>query len=152
MLVQYGLAAGAPSDELVLLQLLTFSGSVPSAISRKLWRAAFELHCDLNGVTVLSSTSRWETYIRSTNADMLILVVIVILQVDDGVLTFGVVSHPLRALESMIRAVYRPTLQGQDNRLWGKAPPDSIHEFMVSLDGFVDNMQVYPVARRSKVE
>lgn len=63
-------------------------------------------------------------------------------QVDDGLLSFGVVSHPLRALESMVRTVYRPTLQGQDNRLWGKAPPDLVHEFMVGLDGFVDNLQV----------
>lgn len=63
-------------------------------------------------------------------------------QVDDGLLSFGVVSHPLRALESMVRTLYRPTLQGQDNRLWGKAPPDLVHEFMVGLDGFVDNLQV----------
>lgn len=60
----------------------------------------------------------------------------------DGALTFGVVSHPLRALESVMRVVYRPTLEGQDSRLWGKAPPDSVHEFMVGLDGFVDNLQV----------
>lgn len=62
-------------------------------------------------------------------------------QSDDGALTFGVVSHPLRALESVVRTVYRPTLEGQDNRLWGKAPPDLVHEFMVGLDGFVDNLQ-----------
>lgn len=64
------------------------------------------------------------------------------MQVDDGTLTFGVVSHPLRALESVVRTVYQPTLTGQDNRLWGKAPQDSVHEFMVGLDGFVDNLQV----------
>lgn len=62
-------------------------------------------------------------------------------QSDDGALTFGVVSHPLRALESVVRTVYRPALEGQDNRLWGKAPPDLVHEFMVGLDGFVDNLQ-----------
>ncbi|CAM9783398.1 unnamed protein product, partial [Ectocarpus sp. 6 AP-2014] len=62
-------------------------------------------------------------------------------KVDDGALTFGVVSHPLRALESMVRTVYRPTLEGQDSRLWGKATPDLVHEFMVGLDGFVDNLQ-----------
>lgn len=62
-------------------------------------------------------------------------------QSEDGALTFGVVSHPLRALESVVRTVYRPTLEGQDNRLWGKASPDLVHEFMVGLDGFVDNLQ-----------
>lgn len=62
-------------------------------------------------------------------------------QADDGALTFGVVSHPLRALESIVRTVYRPTLGGQDSKLWGKAPPDLVHEFMVGLDGFVDNLQ-----------
>lgn len=67
---------------------------------------------------------------------------VIVLQVEDGALTFGVVSHPLRALESIVRTVYRPILEGQDNRLWGKAPPDSVHEFMVGLDGFVDNLQV----------
>lgn len=60
---------------------------------------------------------------------------------DDGALTFGVVSHPLQALESVVRTVYRPALKGQDSRLWGKAPPDLVHEFMVGLDGFVDNLQ-----------
>lgn len=60
---------------------------------------------------------------------------------DDGALTFGVVSHPLRALESIVRTVYRPALEAQDSRLWGKAPPDLVHEFMVGLDGFVDNLQ-----------
>lgn len=64
------------------------------------------------------------------------------MQVDDGALTFGVVSHPLRALESVVRAVYLPTLLGQDKKLWGKAPPDSVHDFMVGLDGFIDNLQV----------
>lgn len=63
-------------------------------------------------------------------------------QVDDGALTFGVVSRPLRALESMVRAVYQPMLDGQDVRLWGKAPPDTVHEFMASLEVFVDNLQV----------
>ena len=57
-------------------------------------------------------------------------------------LTFGVVSHPLRALKSVVRTVYQPILEEQDNRLWGKAPPASIHEFLVGLEGFVDNLQV----------
>lgn len=67
---------------------------------------------------------------------------------DDGALTFGVVSHPLRALESIMRVVYRPTLEGQDSHLWGKAPPDSVHEFMAGLDGFVDNLQVTMVTEQ----
>lgn len=57
-------------------------------------------------------------------------------------------SQPLRALESIVRVVYQPTLQGQDSRLWGKTPPDSVHEFMSGLDGFVDNLQVKMVDRR----
>lgn len=57
-------------------------------------------------------------------------------------LTFGVVSHPLRALESMVRRVYHPVLERQDSRLWGKARSDTVHEFMVSLVGFADNLQV----------
>lgn len=65
-------------------------------------------------------------------------------QVDDDALTFGVVSHPLRALESIVRGVYRPALGGQDTRLWGKAAPDTVHEFMKSLDAFIDNLHVRP--------
>lgn len=69
--------------------------------------------------------------------------VFIFFKVDDGALTFGVVSNPLRALESMVRVVYRPILEGQDARLWGKALPDSVHEFMTGLDGFLDNLQVH---------
>lgn len=63
-------------------------------------------------------------------------------KVDDAALTFGVVSHPLRALESTVRAVYGPILNDRDNRMWGKASADTVHEFLASLDGFVDKLQV----------
>lgn len=63
-------------------------------------------------------------------------------KVDDAALTFGVVSHPLRALESTVRAVYGPILNDRDARMWGKASGDTVHEFLASLDGFVDKLQV----------
>ncbi|CAM9238946.1 unnamed protein product, partial [Discosporangium mesarthrocarpum] len=62
-------------------------------------------------------------------------------EANDNALTFGVVSHPLKALESITRAVYRPKLVGQEAQLWGKAPSDNVHEFMVGLDVFVSNLQ-----------
>ncbi|CAM9375389.1 unnamed protein product, partial [Choristocarpus tenellus] len=60
---------------------------------------------------------------------------------NDSCLTFGVVSNPLRALEGVMRALYRPALASQEARLWGKAPADNVHEFMVGLDIFVENLQ-----------
>jgi Dynein heavy chain, N-terminal region 1 len=60
---------------------------------------------------------------------------------DDGAVTFGVVAQPLQALAGLAAAVYKPLLTAQEPRLWGKAPPDQTHEFMLSLDSFVSQLQ-----------
>jgi Dynein heavy chain, N-terminal region 1 len=60
---------------------------------------------------------------------------------DDSAVTFGVVAQPLQALAGLAAAVYKPLLTAQEPRLWGKAPPDQTHEFMLSLDSFVSQLQ-----------
>ena len=58
----------------------------------------------------------------------------------DGELSYGVIDSPLKSLEAMLRCLFKPMLETQNARVWGKASAEHQNEFMVGVDGFLQNV------------
>ncbi|KAJ1446978.1 dynein heavy chain and region D6 of dynein motor-domain-containing protein [Pelagophyceae sp. CCMP2097] len=63
------------------------------------------------------------------------------LRSNDGAMFFGTVAAPLQSLEALLRALYVPALRRAPQKLWGRSARGHTHEFLVSVDGFVKNVQ-----------
>jgi dynein heavy chain len=61
----------------------------------------------------------------------------------DGMMSYGVVRAPLESFDAIIRAVYKPLMEGseEETKMWGESSREQQNEFLHSLDIFDRNLQ-----------
>ena len=59
----------------------------------------------------------------------------------DGALSFGVLSSPLESLETVVSRLYKPMLEAQAERDWGRARGLERGEFFISLDSLAASLR-----------